>query len=56
MDGHEKMWVKDRPSRMSLTHKSYSCNHLQNHLNFLTLKLNSPDDWFEKLLCYSVSG
>ena len=26
------------------------------YLSFLGLKLNSPDDWFEKLLCYDVSG
>lgn len=29
---------------------------LQKYLHFLALKLNSPDDWFEKLLCYNVSG
>jgi len=29
--------------------------HLQKYLNFLALKLDSPIDWFEKLLCYDVS-
>lgn len=30
--------------------------HLQKYLGFLELKLNSPNNWFEKLLCYDVSG
>jgi transposase-like protein len=30
--------------------------HLQKYLDFLALKLNSPNDWFEKLLRYNVSG
>jgi len=29
--------------------------HLQKYLDFLVLKLNSLNDWFEKLLCYNVS-
>ncbi|AGB16996.1 hypothetical protein Halru_2413 [Halovivax ruber XH-70] len=32
-----------------------SKHHLQRHLNFLGLKLNSLEDWFEKPLCYNVS-
>ncbi|KMT45621.1 hypothetical protein EL22_28900 [Halostagnicola sp. A56] len=31
-------------------------HHLQGYLNFLGLKLNSPDDWFEKQVCYNVLG
>ncbi len=30
-------------------------HHLQKYLSILRLKVNSPDDWFEKLLCYNVS-
>ncbi|PSQ16871.1 IS1595 family transposase, partial [Halobacteriales archaeon QS_8_69_26] len=30
--------------------------HLQKYLDFLALKLNSSEDWFEKLLRYNVSG
>ena len=36
--------------------RDISKHHLQKYLRFLALKLNSPDDWFEKLLCYNVSG
>ena len=36
--------------------RGVSKHHLQKYLNFLALKLNSPTDWFEKLLCYDVSG
>jgi hypothetical protein len=36
--------------------RGVSKQHLQKYLGFLELKLNSPDDWFEKLLCYDVSG
>ncbi|WP_094192396.1 IS1595 family transposase [Haloparvum sedimenti] len=36
--------------------RGVSKHHLQKYLNFLALKLNSPEDWFEKLLCYNVSG
>jgi hypothetical protein len=32
-----------------------SKHHLQKYLGFLELKLNSPDVWFEKLLCYDAS-
>jgi len=34
--------------------RGVSKHHLQKYLDFLTLKLNSPEDWFEKL--YNVSG
>ncbi len=36
--------------------RGVSKHHLQKYLGFLGLKLNSPNDWFEKLLCYDVSG
>jgi transposase-like protein len=36
--------------------RGVSKHHLQKYLNFLALKLNSSTDWFEKLLCYDVSG
>jgi transposase-like protein len=36
--------------------RGVSKHHLQKYLNFLALKLNSPEAWFEKLLCYDVSG
>ncbi|AEN06414.1 hypothetical protein Halar_2776 [halophilic archaeon DL31] len=36
--------------------RGVSKHHLQKYLRFLALKRNSPDDWFEKLLCYNVSG
>ena len=36
--------------------RGVSKHHLQRYLNFLELKLNEPDRWFEKLLCYNVSG
>ena len=36
--------------------KGVSMHHLQKSLGFLALKFNAPDDWFEKLLCYNVSG
>jgi transposase-like protein len=36
--------------------RGVSKHHLQKYLSFLELKLNSPNDWFEKLLCYDVSG
>lgn len=36
--------------------RGVSKHHLQGYLDFLALKLNSPTDWFEKLLCYNVSG
>ncbi|WP_085945724.1 IS1595 family transposase [Halococcus salifodinae] len=36
--------------------RGVSKHHLQKYLGFLELKLNSPNDWFEKLLCYDVSG
>jgi transposase-like protein len=36
--------------------RGVSKHHLQKYLGFLGLKLNSPDDWFEKLLCCDVSG
>jgi len=35
--------------------RGVSKHHLQKYLNFLSLKLNSPTDWFKKLLCYDVS-
>jgi len=35
--------------------RGVSKHHLQKYLGFLALKLNSPDNWFEKLLCYNVS-
>jgi transposase-like protein len=31
-------------------------HHLQKYLNFLAPRLNSNKNWFEKLLCYNVSG
>jgi len=40
-------WQSSVASR-SITSKKY--------LRFLALKLNSPDDWFEKLLCYKCIG
>jgi len=36
--------------------RGVSEHHLQMHLDFLALEFNSPVDWFEKILCYSVSG
>jgi len=36
--------------------RDVSEHHLQKYLNFLALKLNSRENWFEKLLCYNVSG
>ena len=36
--------------------RGVSKHHLQKYLNFLALKLNSSEDWFEKVLCYNVSG
>ena len=36
--------------------RGVSKHHLQKYLDFLALKLNFPDEWFEKLLCYNVSG
>ena len=36
--------------------RGVSKHHLQKYLGLLGLKLNSPNDWFEKLLCYDVSG
>ena len=36
--------------------RGVSKHHLQKYLGFLGLKLNSPNAWFEKLLCYDVSG
>ena len=36
--------------------RGVSKHHLQKYLGFLGLKLNSPNDWFEKLLCYNLSG
>jgi transposase-like protein len=36
--------------------RGVSKHHLQKYLDFLALKLNSPTEWFEKLLCYNVSG
>jgi transposase-like protein len=36
--------------------RGVSKHHLQKYLNFLALKLNSRENWFEKLLCYNVSG
>jgi transposase-like protein len=33
-----------------------SKHHLQKYLDFLALKLNSPEDWFEKPLYCDVSG
>lgn len=36
--------------------RGVSKHHLQKYLNFLALKLNSPRDWFQKLLCYDTSG
>ena len=36
--------------------RGVSKHHLQKYLGFFGLKLNSPNDWFEKLLCYDVSG
>ena len=36
--------------------RSVSKHHLQKYLDFLALKLNFPEEWFEKLLCYNVSG
>jgi hypothetical protein len=35
--------------------RGVSKHHFHKYLNFLALKLNSPTDWFEKLLCYDVS-
>ena len=36
--------------------RGVSKHHLQKYLGFLGLKLNSLNDWFEKLLCYDMSG
>jgi len=36
--------------------RGVSKHHLQKYLNFLALKLNSRENWFEKLLCYNVPG
>jgi hypothetical protein len=36
--------------------RGVSKHHLQKYFGFLELKLNSPNDWFEKLLCYDLSG
>ena len=36
--------------------RGVSKHHLQKYLDFLALKLNFPEEWFEKLLCYNVSG
>ena len=35
--------------------RGVSKHHLQKYLCLLALKPNSPNDWFEKLLCYNVS-
>ncbi len=36
------------------TFRGVSKHHFQKHLRFLALKFNAPDDWFEKLLYYTV--
>jgi transposase-like protein len=36
--------------------RGVSKHHLQKYLNFLALKLNPAENWFEKILCYNVSG
>ena len=36
--------------------RGVSKRHLQKYLGFLGLKLNSPDDWFEKLLYCNVGS
>lgn len=43
-------------SRNDHSFRGVSKHHLQKYLDFLALKLNFPDQWFEKLLCYNVSG
>jgi transposase-like protein len=36
--------------------RGVSKHRFQKYLNFLALKLNSSENWFEKLLYYNVSG
>ena len=36
--------------------RGVSKHHLQKYLKFLTLKIKSRKNWFEKLLCYNTSG
>ncbi len=35
--------------------REVSKHHILKYLNFLSLKLNSPENWFEKHLCWNVS-
>jgi IS5 family transposase len=39
----------------TLRSRTWFGHHLQKYIDFLALKLNSPTDWFEKLLCYDLS-
>ena len=36
--------------------RGVSKRHLQKYLDFLSLRLNSRTTWFEKILCYDLSG
>ena len=36
--------------------RGISKRHLQKYLDFLSLRLNSRTTWFEKILCYDLSG
>lgn len=36
--------------------RGVSKRHLQKYLDFLALRLNSRENWFEKILCYDLSG
>jgi transposase-like protein len=57
----QQYWCKACENRHSFLRqwlakfRGISKHHLQKYLNFLALKLNSSEDWFEKLLCYNVS-